>query len=30
MKQFFDDLKERWPIVVLAVLFVIGFVAVNL
>lgn len=29
MKQVWKDLKERWPIVILAVLWCVGFVLIN-
>lgn len=29
MKQILQDLKERWPVAVLAVLWVIGFIVIN-
>lgn len=29
MKQIWNDIKERWPVAVLAVLWVIGFILIN-
>lgn len=29
MKKFVEDLKERWPMAVLGVLFVLGWVLIN-
>ena len=29
MKQIWNDIKERWPMAVLGVLFVLGWVLIN-
>lgn len=29
MKRFFEDLKERWPVVLLAILFGAVYVIIN-
>lgn len=29
MKQIWQDFKERWPMAVLGVLFVVGWVLIN-
>ena len=30
MKQIWNDIKERWPMAVLGILFVLGWVLINL